>query len=72
MKLNRVIISVDHGRRIILYPEGGLNLEAYVNGPGWVLDNGAELPQGDFESLMGEVKKIVDNAAENAAVHAEY
>ncbi len=42
--VHRIIVDLERGRRAILYPEGGMDLECHVKGFGWCLDNDAEVP----------------------------
>ena len=37
--MRRITIEVEKGRRLVIYKEGGCNLEAYVDGIGWVIDD---------------------------------
>lgn len=39
--MQRVIIEMGKGKRLIVYKEGGCHAEAYVKGIGWVIDNEA-------------------------------
>jgi hypothetical protein len=65
MKLKRVTINVDFDRRIQLYPEGGMDLECYVKGPGWVVDNDAEVSDSDLGDVLIQARNIIaDKAAQ--------
>jgi hypothetical protein len=66
MKLQRIVINVDQKRRIVLHPEGGMDLEAFVEGPGWVLDNDAHVPEGDLWAVLYQTLGLVERAEHNA------
>ena len=63
MQLQRITISVDHGRRVVLYPQGGWNLEAHVEGIGWVLDNDADVADELLADLLLQARNITADAA---------
>ncbi len=58
MKLNRVMIHVDFGRRVRLYPEGGLELECWVDEFGWVMDNDADVADDQLADLLRQAAAV--------------
>lgn len=64
MKLRSIIVNVDQGRRIIVRPNGCFDLEAYVHGIGWVLDNDAYAP--DLASVLTDAGNALALASINA------
>lgn len=60
-----VIIQVDDSRRIIVYKEGGLDLECYVADIGWVLDNDADIADHVLESYLEVALNSIDRALGN-------
>jgi hypothetical protein len=68
MELRRIVVGLWDNRRVILYPEGGLELELNVPGVGWVLDNGDDDPGAELAALLSRDKAVVDSAAWRHAV----
>ncbi len=66
MKLRRVVVNVDQGRRLVVNPEGGLDLEAFVKGIGWVLDNEAHVDNGDLAACLYQAAELLQGNAECA------
>ncbi len=64
MKPIRLEIHIHNGRRVVLYPEGGLELHVWVEGPGWVLDNDAEVPDYLLADLCMQAKRLAADQAE--------
>lgn len=58
MNLRSIIINVDHKRRVVIDPEGGYDLEAWVKGIGWVIDNDAHCPDDMLSDLFEQTGKI--------------
>lgn len=58
-----ILINVDKNRRIRVYPEGGLDLECWIGGIGWVLDNEADIPDHVIASYLQEAHKAIKTAA---------
>jgi hypothetical protein len=65
MQLRRIVLSLEEHRRVVLYPEGGLDLECNVLGVGWVLDNGTY----DEKELAALLRQVASLTAEVAAKH---
>ncbi len=63
--MKSLLVNVDAYRRIRLYPEGGLQLEAKVDGIGWILDNDAEVSDSVIGAYLETAIAIVQHAAEN-------
>ena len=40
----KIILEIDKFRRPVVNDQSGLDLESYVDGIGWVLDNDADVP----------------------------
>lgn len=55
-----IVINVDRYRRIRVYKEGGLDLEAYVNGIGWVLHNDADIPDHVINSHVIKAREVLN------------
>ncbi len=64
MQLRRIVICLEEQRRVILYPEGGLEIEVNVLGPGWVIENDADDPNGpgddDIVALLAQAREVLD------------
>ncbi len=54
-----VTIDISLNQRIIVYPEGGLDLEAYVPIIGWVNDNNADIPDHVVQSYINRAREIL-------------
>jgi len=50
--VRNVVVNVDCFRRLVLNPQGGMDLECYVEGIGWCLDNDAVVPDGVIEGHL--------------------
>lgn len=67
MNIRRIIIATQENRRVILYPEGGLEMEQHVAGIGWVIDNDAgfvNASEDELGNLLRDAMAIVGNSAE--------
>ena len=64
MAIAQLIVRVDRHRRIKLYPEGGLALECYIEGPGWCVDNDADVSDTVVGAHLADALAILANAAE--------
>jgi hypothetical protein len=62
MAMFSVTIRIDGNRRIKVYPEGGFDLEAFVDGPGWVLDTDADVPDSVIEVYLDRAGVAIQNA----------
>ncbi len=60
--LRRVVISLWGDRRIILYPQGGLEIERKVRGIGWRIDNG-EMADDALQVILDAANAITGHAA---------
>lgn len=62
-----IIINVvsNPGTRLVLHSEGGFQLEKYVNGIGWTLDNDA-LTDQECAVVLESVARIANYASKNA------
>lgn len=69
MQIRRIVIDLNFGRRVILYPEGGMDLEAEVPGVGWVLDNDAYVPEPDLAGVLVAAAEVAMEQARNVAPH---
>lgn len=56
----KIILKVDEDRRVVINKHGGLDLEAKVDGIGWVLDNEADIPDHVVDSYVHQAKMILD------------
>ena len=58
----KIILKVDKFRRLIINDQSGLDLESYVDGIGWVLDNDADVPdhviRAHIEAAKGILEKV--------------
>ena len=63
MELRRIVVGLWDNRRVILYPEGGPELELNVPGVGWVLDSMSRITGPELRELLSRVKAVVDAAA---------
>lgn len=53
MKIKRVMVMLEDGRRMFLYPEGGMGLEMYINGFGWcAADDHPEMGNDNEQAAM--------------------
>jgi len=55
-----ITLNVDKYRRIRIYREGGLDLEAFIPGIGWILDNDADIPDHVIDSYVVQARGILD------------
>ena len=61
--LRNVTVNVDSLRRIVLHPEGGVDLQAYDEQFGWVCDNGADVSDALLVAYLHEaVDRLLDSA----------
>jgi hypothetical protein len=67
MAIQSIVVNVHSGARIVLHPQGGLDLEVYVDGPGWVLDNDADVSDYQLHTWLMESLRIVENAEHKTA-----
>ena len=58
MNLRRIVIGLHEDRRVILYPEGGLEIEERVPGIGWCIENNPD--RADNPELLELVKQAAD------------
>ncbi len=65
MPVLQVVVRVDEQRRIRLYAEGGLDMEAFVPDVGWVLDNQADVSDATLGAYLIDARNIVADAAAN-------
>lgn len=62
--LRRIVISLHGNRRVILYPEGGLEIETFVRGVGWCLgDMLHQSPQLDLAMILATANALVGHHA---------
>lgn len=62
-------VSGADGKRMQLYPEGGLVTESYVHGPGWVLDTEA-ITEAETVELLEQLQAMVASLLERLVSHA--
>ena len=55
-----IILHIDKYRRIRVYKEGGLDLEAFIPGIEWILDNDADIPDHVIDSYVIQARGILD------------
>jgi hypothetical protein len=55
----KIIIKIDKYRRIAINSQSGLDIEAYVDGIGWVLDNEADIPDHVISGYIKQAKSIL-------------
>lgn len=68
MQIKHVTITLDFYRRVVLYPEGGINVEYLEPGIGWVLDTEAEVDDTALSNLLTRARNIVACAAKLCSV----
>lgn len=61
--MKSVVINVYGDRRIVITQTGGYDLEALVDGIGWVLDNDADIPDHVIEAHLKSAIKALQQAA---------
>lgn len=57
MEMRRIIISLWDDRRIIVYPEGGLEVEVLVNGIGWVISSEA-IADAELADMLRQAARL--------------
>lgn len=65
--IRRVVVVVDGNRRVVAYPGGGLHLEAFVAGVGWVLDDQAEVSDSVLLPLLEAARDALVAACDQLA-----
>jgi hypothetical protein len=55
----KIILKIDKYRRIVINDIGGFDLEAHVDGIGWVLDNDADVSDHVIRSYLEQAKDIL-------------
>ena len=68
MQLRRIVIALEEPQRVILYPEGGLEIENLVVGVGWVIDTSGT----DYPELADLLQEAACIAGQQAQAHADY
>lgn len=69
MELRRIVIATHDRKRIVLYPEGGWDIECFVTGPGWVLDNDADIMEPELSAaIVALFKRAAQVTADAAAL----
>jgi hypothetical protein len=63
VKVRRIILSTYDERRVILYPEGGVEVETFVSGIGWTLDVEGDTPDAEVAGLIRDALAVVTKAA---------
>lgn len=64
MKLSRVIVQAQEGVRVILYPQGGLEVEELVPGIGWclTLDPDCIIPDDTLAEFLQAANELTEKA----------
>lgn len=58
-----VVVNVDANRRLRVYPQGGCDMEARVEGIGWVLDNDAAVSDCVLQSYLDNAAAVLQLAS---------
>lgn len=66
--IKNIVIHLGEGKKLILYPEGGLEIGQWVQGPGWILDTKST---DTYEAILQEAANICTNAAQHEKDFAE-
>ncbi len=64
--MRNIVITLQFGRRIVLYPEGGMDLQRSVDGIGWVNDNAAANADELCREMVSGALSVVRNAADRS------
>ena len=67
-ELRRVMISLWDDKRLILYPAGGIELEKFVDGPGWVIANQEDWPD---DAEIANLCELTASLAKGAQLNHE-
>jgi hypothetical protein len=57
--MEKVIIQVNRDMRIVVYPQGGLDIESHVDGPGWILANDALITDAEVSIVLSKAARAI-------------
>jgi hypothetical protein len=69
LKLEKVIIAMSAGYRLVIHPAGSCDLEKYDSVFGWTLQNDVEAP--DLPAILSQVAGLTQGAHEKLADESE-
>lgn len=66
--MEKVIIQVNRELRIVVTPQGGMDIEAYVHGPGWILANDTLITDDEVDSALCKAMNIIECNLNSAGI----
>jgi hypothetical protein len=60
--MNRITIEIGNRRRLVIYKQGGCNLEENVEGIGWCLNDWDTV---DWQPILTEAQSVLARVSEN-------
>jgi hypothetical protein len=68
VKLRRVVVDCDEGRRLTLYEEGGMGAQHFfAGGVDWVIADPLDASEGDIENVLRRVAQLAEGKADEIA-----